>query len=67
MPVEIATKERPQQLCSNKSLMKCGTLLFWRGLYHEDGHHIPNAGVLEQEQHQHTRRAACEDSHSRLP
>lgn len=46
MPVEIAVKERPQQLSSNKSQLKCGSIFFWRGLQHEDGHHVPNAGGI---------------------
>jgi hypothetical protein len=45
MPVEIALKERPKQLSSNKSQLKCGSIFFWRGLQHEDGHNVPNAGM----------------------
>jgi hypothetical protein len=46
MPVEIAVKERPRQLSSNRSQLKCGSIFFWQGLQHEDGHLVPNAGEV---------------------
>lgn len=45
MPVELAEPDkRPQQLSSNESQLKCGSIFFKGGLFHQDGHHIPNAG-----------------------